>query len=96
MAKKADLKAAVLFYTLFIIGLVYFVVQPAVNNSSLANALSSGALFGLVSYGTYDLTSQAIIKDWPWVVTVVDLLWGTFICASVSGLAYIIANAIIT
>lgn len=94
MAKNPNFVAAGLFYAIFIAGLVFFVVQPAIKDGSWLTALSRGAFFGLVTYGTYDLTSQAVIKDWPWLVTGVDLLWGTFITAAVSVVAFFIARAI--
>lgn len=95
MAKNANFFAAGLFYVIFIAGLVFFVIQPAVREASWLTALTRGAFFGLVTYGTYDLTSQAVIKDWPWLVTGVDLIWGTFITATVSMVAYFIARAIL-
>lgn len=90
MAKDANFFAAGLFYALFMAGLVFFVVQPAVRESSLQIALTRGAFFGLVAYATFDLTSQAVLKDWPWLVTGVDLLWGAFITGAVSGVSYLI------
>jgi len=95
MAEKANFVAAGLFYALFIAGLVFFVLQPAVREGSWSMALARGALFGLVTYGTYDLTSQAVVKNWPWLVTGVDLLWGTFITAAVSVTAFFVARAIL-
>ena len=77
-----------LFYLLFILGLVVFVISPAFLNRSWTEALGKGALFGLITYATYDLTNQATVKDWPALVTVVDLSWGTFLAASVSLVTY--------
>jgi len=94
MADKANFLAAGLFYILFIAGLVYFVIQPAVREQSALVALQRGAFFGLVTYGTFDLTSQALLKDWPWIVTGVDLLWGMFITAVVSGLSVLLYRVI--
>ena len=90
---KADINwvAAILFYLLFIAGLVVFVVAPAVEKGSWARALLFGALFGLITYATYDLTNLATLKDWPLVVTVVDLIWGMVLAASVSVATYLIA-----
>ena len=90
MAKNANFLAAGVFYALFMAGLVFFVVQPAVREASWQVALTRGAFFGLVTYGTFDLTSQAVLKDWPWLVTGVDLLWGAFITGAVSGVSYLI------
>ncbi len=90
MAQNPNLLAAGFFYLLFMVGLVVFVIQPAVNDGSWQTALYRGALFGLVSYATFDLTNQAVIKNWPWLVTGVDLIWGTFITGVVSVVAYLI------
>jgi uncharacterized membrane protein len=86
--------AAILFYLLFIVGLVIFVISPAIEKSSWVLALLYGALFGLISYATYDLTNLATLKDWPLLVTVVDLAWGAVLAASISIVTYFIANSI--
>ena len=86
--------AAIIFYLLFIAGLVTFVISPAVEKHSLVHSLLFGALFGLITYATYDLTNLATLKDWPFIVTVVDLIWGTVLAASISVITYIIANKI--
>jgi uncharacterized membrane protein len=65
--------AAVLFYLLFIAGLISFVIKPALEKKSWTHALLYGALFGLVSYATYDLTNLAAIKNWPVLVSVIDM-----------------------
>lgn len=84
--------AAVVFYLLFIVGLVVFVIAPAIEKSSWMHALLFGALFGVVCYATYDLTNLAVAKDWPLLVTVVDLAWGGILAASVSTITYFIAK----
>jgi uncharacterized membrane protein len=86
--------AAIVFYLLFIVGLVVFVITPAVEKSSWVHAVMFGALFGLVCYATYDLTNLAVAKDWPLLITIVDLIWGAVLAASVSTVTYFIANAI--
>ena len=83
--------AAISFYLLFIAGLVLFVIAPALEKHSFMHALLFGALFGLITYATYDLTNLATMKDWPMLVTFVDLAWGMFLSASVSSIAYLIA-----
>ncbi|MBP6045095.1 DUF2177 family protein [Candidatus Woesebacteria bacterium] len=80
--------AAIIFYLLFIVGLVVFVVAPSLAKQSWSQALLLGALFGLICYATYDLTNLATIKNWPILVTVVDLIWGTVLSASVSYISY--------
>jgi uncharacterized membrane protein len=83
--------AAIVFYLLFIGGLVVFVITPAVEKHSWVHALLYGALFGLITYATYDLTNLATLKDWPVLVTVVDLIWGMVLSASVSVVTYLIS-----
>jgi uncharacterized membrane protein len=86
--------AAIIFYLLFIAGLVIFVISPAVEKHSWVHAFLFGALFGLITYATYDLTNLATMKDWPLLVTVVDLIWGTVLGGSISGITYFIAGKI--
>lgn len=84
--------AAILFYLLFIAGLVVFVISPTIDKGQWQYAVLLGGFFGLVTYATYDLTSQAVIKDWPLIVTVIDMVWGAVLAASVSGISYLIAT----
>lgn len=86
--------AAIIFYLIFIGGLVAFVVTPAMEKGSWMNALLFGAFFGLVCYATYDLTNLAVAKDWPLLVTIVDLIWGMVLASSVSVITYFIATKI--
>jgi uncharacterized membrane protein len=86
--------AAILFYLLFIAGLVLFVIMPAVGKGSWVHALLFGALFGLIAYATYDLTNLATLKDWPLLVTIVDLAWGAVLAGSVSMATYFITSKI--
>lgn len=86
--------SAVTFYLLFLAGLVFFVIAPAMEKKQWISALFSGAFFGLVTYATYDLTNLAVAKDWPFLVTIVDLAWGTTLGALVSVLTYVIAQKI--
>jgi len=90
MATNPTWAAAGLFYVVFIAGLLYFVVRPLGVDASLIKIFLSGALFGLVTYATYDLTNQATLKDWPIIVTIVDLAWGTFLTASVSTVSVVV------
>ncbi len=86
---------AVLFYLLFIIGLVIFAIYPAIRNNSWSYALLYGALFGFFTYMTFDLTSLAVLKDWPWKIVIIDIIWGVVLSSSVSVAAYFIAKNII-
>ncbi len=80
--------AALLFYLLFVAGLLVFAILPGLQARSLSRALLLGAFFGLVCYATYDLTNLATVKNWPWLVTAVDMVWGAVLAASVSGIGY--------
>lgn len=92
MSKNPNLVAALLFYLIFIAGLIFFVITPALDKNIWAHALLAGAFFGLITYATYDLTNLATIKDWPLIITIVDLIWGTFLSASVAVITYFIAH----
>ena len=87
-----NLWAAFTFYLLFVAGLLVFVIVPAVEAGSLSRALLLGAFFGLVTYATYDLTNQATVKDWPWILTIVDMTWGAVLATSVSCLGYLVGR----
>lgn len=84
--------AAIIFYLILIAGLVVFVIAPAMEKSSWTYAMFLGALFGFVCYATYDLTNLAVTKDWPLLVTIVDLAWGAVIASTVSVATYFIAS----
>ncbi len=92
MTDSVKWPAAILFYLLFLIGLVVFVVAPAVEKQSWVQALLLGALFGLITYATYDLTHLATLKNWPLLVTVVDMAWGATLAATVSSITYFIVT----
>lgn len=92
MAKDINWSAAVIFYLLFIAGLILFVISPAIEKRMWRDALLMGALFGLITYATYDLTNLATVKGWPVLVTMVDLAWGAILSASVSVIGYFIAT----
>ena len=84
--------AAVIFYLLFILGIVVFVVLPGLEDNSLKTTLLRAALFGLITYATYDLTNQATVKDWPLIVTLVDLVWGMVLSTIVSVAGFFVAK----
>ena len=92
MNSQINWGAAVAFYLLFVVGLVLFVITPAIEKNSWMHALVFGALFGLITYATYDLSNLATLKDWPVLVTIVDLAWGATLAASVSTATYFIAR----
>lgn len=94
MKPEVNWAAAIIFYLIFIMGMVVFVIAPAMSKGSWTHALLMGALFGFVCYATYDLTNLTIAKDWPLLVTIVDLVWGAVLAASVSTVTYFIATSL--
>lgn len=92
MTPRVNWAAAISFYLLFLVGLVVFVIAPAVEKDSWTRALTLGALFGLITYATYDLTNLATLKDWPLALTLVDLTWGAVLAGTVSVGTYFIAR----
>ena len=95
MAEKVNFGAAFLFYLIFIVGLLFFVINPALAKESLGFAIMAGALFGLVTYSTYDLTNMATIKNWPTLITVIDLIWGSFVSSSTAAVSYLVLKMLI-
>jgi uncharacterized membrane protein len=83
-APSTNWLAAIIFYLLFIVGILVFVVLPGLENNSLKTTLLRAALFGLVTYATYDLTNLATVKNWPMIVSIVDIAWGVVLSISVS------------
>lgn len=80
MSGSPKLLPAAIFYLIYAFGVAVLVVSPAIHNqNSIGRVFLLGLLFGLVAYGTYDLTNQATLKNWPTIVTLVDLAWGAFV-----------------
>jgi len=88
LSDRPNWLAAFVFYLLFVAGLLVFAAIPGFQTGSLRRALLLGGFFGLITYATYDLTNLATVKNWPWVVTVVDMVWGGVLSTSVSCIAY--------
>ena len=82
--------AAGLFYVIYVAGLVYLVIGPAVADGSLVRAVVGGAVLGLVAYATWNLTNLAVLSGFPAKVVPVDMAWGTFLTAAVSTGTYLI------
>lgn len=88
LLEKPNMPAAIVFYVIYVIGIVAFVLTPALEKGSWHYALGYGALFGLVAYATYDLTNLATLKGVTMKLVVVDMLWGTCLTAAVAVIAY--------
>lgn len=83
LADKPHLGYAVAFYLIYIAGIVFFALRPALDGGSWLTALGYGAALGAFAYATYDLTNAATLKVWPLQLIVVDILWG----AALTGLS---------
>ena len=92
MKENFNMVAAFAFYLLFTAGIVFFVLNRALAISSWQYALFAGMFFGLITYSTYDLTNLATLKDWPLTITIIDLIWGTFLGGITSLLSYFVVN----
>ncbi|SHJ31513.1 Uncharacterized membrane protein [Desulfatibacillum alkenivorans DSM 16219] len=84
--------AASLFYLIFVCGVLVFVVYPAISGDNFKEALWKGMLFGLVTYGTFDLVSMALFKGWHADVVVIDMAWGMVITGAVSAAGFFIVK----
>lgn len=86
--------AAIIFYLLFIVGILVFAVLPALEAKSAMKAVMLGALFGFLAYATYDLTNLATLKNWPLSVTLIDMAWGAVLSGSVATASYFIGKSL--
>lgn len=95
LSPNVNWTAAIIFYLMYIAGILIFAVLPGVAKDSVRHAALWGALFGFFTYATYDLTNLALLKDWPLNIVVVDILWGVVLCTVVSTLSFCIARWLI-
>lgn len=95
MRANVNWPAAIVFYLVFVSGIVVLVVWPAVEQQSLARAVMLGALFGLVTYAAYDLTNLATLEGFPLTVALVDLAWGAVLCATVSAVTFLASSRLV-
>ncbi len=79
LSENPNWLAAGLFYLLFIAGLLYFSILPALNNKATKKGVIQAAFYGLMTYGTYALSNLSLIENWPVSVTVLDMIWGTIV-----------------
>lgn len=79
--------ASLAFYLLYLVGVIRFAVAPALKSGGVGAAVVNGAFFGLVAYGTYDLTNLATLKNWTLKISLIDMAWGTFASATASAVS---------
>lgn len=89
---KPNMKPALLFYVIYVVGIVLFVLNPALAQDSIMHAAVYGALFGLVAYATYDLTSLSVVKGFTTKIVAIDIVWGAALTSLVASLAFLVVN----
>ena len=94
LAPKPNMTAALLFYAIYIVGVSYFVIVPALESGSLGKSAFSGFLFGLVAYATWDLTNLAVLKDFPSSIVPIDMAWGAIATMVTSIVTFVIVRAL--
>jgi uncharacterized membrane protein len=92
LSSEVNWAAAIIFYMLYIAGILFFAVLPGMKDSNWTTALLNGAVLGLMCYATYDLTNMATIKQWPLIVVIADIIWGIILTGSVSVLTFLLAE----
>ncbi|MCM2458144.1 DUF2177 family protein [Rhizobium sp. CG4] len=95
LLEQPNLTAAGIFYLFYVAGIVYFGVWPALTSGNWTTALISGALLGMLAYGTYDMTNLSTLKGWSVSMTVVDIIWGTFLTGIASLSGYLVTTALV-
>ncbi len=92
MADMINWIAALIFYIMYIGGMLYFVIFPSLNNGNWQTALLKGAILGVLCYGTYDLTNMATLRNWPSEIVIIDILWGAFLTGLTSTLSFLVTQ----
>jgi len=92
LAENPNLIPALIFYLIFVVGIIVFAVLPGYESKSLLKVILLGALFGCLTYSTYDLTNLATLKEWPVSVTIIDIIWGTSVSVVTAVSSYYIAT----
>jgi len=92
LSEKVNWTATIVFYLLFVVGIFIFVVLPSVEKNSLRNALTLGMLFGFFTYSTYDLTNLATLKNWPLIIVIIDIAWGSVLTGIVGTAGFYITK----
>lgn len=90
MSPNVNWVAAIGFYMVFIAGLIFFALNPAIEKNSIVYAILVGGFFGFITYATYDMTNLATLKDWPVFITVVDIIWGTVLCSLTTTVSFLV------
>ena len=95
MLEQPNFAAAAVFYLVYVAGVVYFAVMPALNSGGWTQAAIAGAILGFIAYGTYDMTNLATLKNWPIIMTVVDISWGTILTSFAAVMGFFITQKLV-
>lgn len=95
LSNETNWAAAIIFYLMYIGGILYFAVVPGLRAGDWQTALLNGALFGFFCYATYDLTNMATIREWPLIVVIVDIIWGMVLTGTVAFAGYWIGRKLL-
>lgn len=90
MAENFNIPAAIVFYAIYIVGVMIFVISPAIEAGDWTRAALYGALFGFFCYATYDMTNLATLRDWPLSLSIADMAWGATLTAAASVVGYVV------
>jgi len=94
-ADRPSLPYSAVFYAVFLIGMMFFALVPAINEGSLGIAMGRGAAYGFFTYATWGLTNAAVVKGWPNKLVSIDLAWGTFLSFVTATAAYSIYTGLV-
>ncbi len=95
LLEQPNFAAAIAFYSVYVAGIVYFAVIPAINGGGWTQACIAGAVLGFIAYGTYDMTNLSTLKNWSLMMTVVDIAWGTFLTSAAATVGFLVTQRVI-
>lgn len=94
LADGFRLAPAIAFYFIYLAGIVILAVMPALETERWTKAALLGLVLGLVAYSTYDLTNQATLRTWSTTITIIDMIWGSFLTMSAATAGYLGATMV--
>jgi uncharacterized membrane protein len=94
MSENIKILPVIFFYTIYPIAIMVFSLVPGLKDENIARTLILAAFLGFISYGTYNFTNLATLKDWPFKVLLVDITWGTFVTTFTTLISYFISKSL--
>lgn len=92
LADKPNLVVSIIYFIIVVAGLIFFAISPALEKNSLTYAIFAGALFGFMTYATYTMTNLATLRDWPMMIAIIDIAWGTVLNGLTAGISFYVIN----